>query len=234
MLFERYFVSMLFALMLFGKSLFKGWFTITAEEVTKGKEQTLLTKRNGPIKTRDSYSTKRKVHVWDESVNILTIVISVPNHKLDQNGKLNSNANSIEMDNFNETDQELSSSRISKVYVRANYDKDRTLQKIIGLLKERNATQISRLPPPWREKFNSLSLDNNGLLYMEERLVIPKDMRDNMLSAIHFGHAGRDAMLREAADVWWPRIHREIVEKAKSCQQCSQSGKNIKCLQSQN
>ena len=138
------------------------------------------------------------------------------------------------MDNFNESDRDLSPSRISKVYVRANYDKDRTLQKIIGLLKERNATQISRLPPPWREKFNSLSLDNNGLLYLEERLVIPEDMRDNMLSAIHFGHAGRDAMLREAADVWWPRIHREIVEKAKNCQQCSQSGKNLKCLQSQN
>ena len=69
---------------------------------------------------------------------------------------------------------------------------------------------------------------------MEERLVIPKDMRDNMLSAIHFGHAGRDAMLCETANVWWPRIHREIVEKAKSCQQCSQSGKNLKCLQSQN
>ena len=50
------------------------------------------------------------------------------------------------MDNFNEIDRELSSSRISKVYVRANYDKDRTLQKIIGLL-DRNATQISRLPP---------------------------------------------------------------------------------------
>ena len=68
---------MLFALTFFGNSPFKGWFTITAEEVTKGKEQTLVTKQNGPIKTCDSYSTKRKVHVWDESVNILTIVISV-------------------------------------------------------------------------------------------------------------------------------------------------------------
>ena len=232
MLFERYFVFMLFALMLFGNSPFKGWFTITAEEVTKGKEQTLLTKRNGPIKTCDSYSTKRKSTRMGRECKHFDN--SNQRSKLDQNGKLNSNANPIEMDNFNETDQELSSSRISKVYVRANYDKDRTLQKIIGLLKERNATQISRLPPPWREKLNSLSLDNNGLLYMEDRLVIPKDMRDNMLSAIHFGHAGRDAMLHEAADVWWPRIHREIVEKAKSCQQCSQSGKNIKCLQSQN
>ena len=35
---------------------------------------------------------------------------------------------------------------------------------------------------------------------MDERLVIPKDMRNNMLNAIPFGHTGRDAMLREAAD----------------------------------
>ena len=68
---------------------------------------------------------------------------------------------------------------------------------------------------------------------MDERLVIPRDMRDNMLSAIHFGHAGRDAMLREASEVWWPRIHREIIEKAKRCPQGSQAGKNIKCLETQ-
>ena len=68
---------------------------------------------------------------------------------------------------------------------------------------------------------------------MDERLVIPKEMRDNMLSAIHFRHAGRDAMLREAADVWLLCIHCGILEKAKSCQQCCQSGKILKCLQTQ-
>ena len=54
-----------------------------------------------------------------------------------------------------------------------------------------------------------------------------------MLSAIHFGHAGGDAMLREAADVWWNRKHREIVEKANNCPECIRAGKNIKCLKSQ-
>ena len=28
---------------------------------------------------------------------------------------------------------------------------------------------------------------------MDEKLVIPKDKRDHMLSAIHFGHAGRES-----------------------------------------
>ena len=68
---------------------------------------------------------------------------------------------------------------------------------------------------------------------MDQRLVIPKDMRENVLRTIHFGHAGRDAMLREASDVWWPRILREIIEKAKSCVECQNAGKNLECLKSQ-
>ena len=78
------------------------------------------------------------------------------------------------------------------------------IQKVINLVQNKNSAVIARLPPPWREKFNSFSVDSNGLLYMDHRLVIPKDMRENMLRAIHFGHAGRDAMLREASDVCGP------------------------------
>jgi len=68
---------------------------------------------------------------------------------------------------------------------------------------------------------------------MDERLVIPKSMRENMLNALHFGHVGRDSMLREATDIWWPRIHREIVELARNCEKCRTAGKNLKCIKSQ-
>ena len=68
---------------------------------------------------------------------------------------------------------------------------------------------------------------------MDQRLVIPKDMRETLLRALHFGHACRDSMLREAADVWWPYIHREIVEMAQKCSECSKAGKNLKCFKSQ-
>ena len=50
---------------------------------------------------------------------------------------------------------------------------------------------------------------------MDNRLVIPKNMRENVLRAIHFGHAGRDAMLKEAADIWWPRVHRDVASGCK-------------------
>ena len=94
---------------------------------------------------------------------------------------------------------------------------------------DKNSSVIPRLPRPWREKFGAVSLDSQSLLYMDQRLVIPNDMRENVLRAMHFGHAGRDAMLGKASDVWWPRFHREIIEKAKKCADCQKAGKNFKC-----
>ena len=128
---------------------------------------------------------------------------------------------------------DLVNSKISQVYVKANYENDKNIQKIIRLLKDKNSSLIARLPPPWRKKFSSFSLDSQDLLHMDQILVIPKDLRENVLRAIHFGHAGRDAMLRETSDVWWPRIHREIIEKAKNCVECQNAGKNLKCLKCQ-
>ena len=103
------------------------------------------------------------------------------------------------------TMQNASKSKISKNYIRANYEEDRHLQKVIKLVKSKDAAQIARLPVTWREKFTAFNLNSNNLLYMNERLVIPKNMQENMMNAIHFGHPGRNAMLRDAADVWWPQ-----------------------------
>ena len=128
--------------------------------------------------------------------------------------------------------KDLTKSKIT-IYVQAYAENDRTIQKVINLVLNKNTAVIARLPPPWREKFNSFSVDSNGLLYMDHRSVALKDMREIMLRAIHFGHAGRDAVLREASDVWWPRIHRESIDKARNCSECRVAGKNFKCIKSQ-
>ena len=40
-------------------------------------------------------------------------------------------------------------------------------------------------------------------------------------------------MLQAVADIWWPRIHRDIVLLAQSCPQCQQAGKKLKTLKTQ-
>ena len=68
---------------------------------------------------------------------------------------------------------------------------------------------------------------------MDKRLVIPKEMRENVMRAIDYGHAGQDAMLREASNLWWLKIHRQIVKRAQRCDECQKAGKNLKSLKSQ-
>ena len=40
-------------------------------------------------------------------------------------------------------------------------------------------------------------------------------------------------MLSMVADIWWPRIHREVIDQARLCENCLQAGKNLKCVLSQ-
>ena len=61
---------------------------------------------------------------------------------------------------------------------------------------------------------------------MDERLVIPKVLRPIILRSLHYGHQRRDSMLATVSNVWWLRLHREVVGIAQKCQQCKTAGKN--------
>ena len=112
----------------------------------------------------------------------------------------------------------------------AQYETNEFIQKIVGLLKKPDTTEISRLPTPWREKFKCLSLDANDFLYKDELLVFPKALRLVFIRSLDYGHPGRDTMLATVSIVWWPRFHREVVSLPKTCSQCQQAGKNIKTV----
>ena len=65
---------------------------------------------------------------------------------------------------------------------------------------------------------------------MDQRLVIPKLLRLIIMRSLYYGHPGRDNTLATVSNVWWLRLHREVVGIAKACQQCQVPGKNIKPL----
>ena len=92
--------------------------------------------------------------------------------------------------------------KINQAYLPANYEADKVLQKVIQLVKTREGSKISRLPAPWREKFNAFSVDHRNYLYMDQRLVIPANLRSSIMSSIHYGHPGSDTILRYVANIW--------------------------------
>ena len=203
------------------EEMFNKWFTFNV--INEIKPTLNKAKRTIESKLINSQNSEKELNT-----QVLTVHASV--HKVNQSKQVDKLAESKTM----AEQHDLENSKMSTVCVQANYEMNKTIQKVIRLVKDREVAVISLLPPKWREKFNSFIVHENGLLFMVYRLVIPKDMRENVLRAIHFGHAGRDSMLKEAADVWWPRIHRQIVEKAQKCAECLKAGKHLKCIKSQN
>ena len=62
---------------------------------------------------------------------------------------------------------------------------------------------------------------SNGFLTYDDRIVIPAEMRDDILGHIHLGHQGV-TKCRERANqsVWWPGISKEIQKKIELCNFC--------------
>ena len=94
----------------------------------------------------------------------------------------------------------------------ANYSADKLIQRVIRFVKNYNKTGVTRLPSPWRETFRAFSLDEREFLYMDNRLIIPQAMGPKIMCSLHYGHPGRDAMLAMIEDIWWTRIHGEVID----------------------
>ena len=137
------------------------------------------------------------------------------------------------IDKNSNTPLKSSIQRIGETILAGTYKSDQTLQKVITLIQHYDEKQFKKFPKVWQNRFNELSLDENNFLYLDERLVIPEELRRPIFRSLHWGHPGRDSMLQAVADIWWPQIHREIVLLAQTCNQCKDSGKNLKTIKPQ-
>ena len=66
-------------------------------------------------------------------------------------------------------------------------------------------------------------LIHNGLMMTSNRIVIPKDLQQEVLSQLHSGHQGiHKCKERACCSVWWPGINVDIEEYIKKCRVCCQ------------
>ena len=84
------------------------------------------------------------------------------------------------------------------------------------------------LPTDLQEFWNykdTLSI-KNGLLTCGSRIIIPYEMRVEMLQYIHEGHQGKErCLLRARNTVFWPKITNDIQELIERCIICQEHGK---------
>ena len=123
--------------------------------------------------------------------------------------------------------------RMGENMLAATYECDLLLQSVISLLQNYDQKKFNKLPKIWQQRFKDQRLDENNFIYIDERLVIPEELRRQIFRSLHWGLPGKDTILQAVADIWWPRIQREIVLEAQSCSRCQKAGKNIKTIQKQ-
>ena len=111
---------------------------------------------------------------------------------------------------------------LKTLIARTVIDPELTRVRISMRREDREAT-----PEGYRPVFGKLPI-RWGLIFMDDQIVVPVDLRRRLLDILHFGHAGLTKMTAEAKTFWWPNITRDIENKAKDCTACLASGKNLK------
>ena len=82
------------------------------------------------------------------------------------------------------------------------------------------------IPDGNRTVFDKLSI-RCGLVFVDDQIVIPIDLRRRLLEILHFGHSGITKMMSEAKIFWWPGMKKDIENKVQDCTACLTSGKNL-------
>ena len=105
--------------------------------------------------------------------------------------------------------------------IRKEIPKDETLSRIIDLLQ---ISIVPRKPDNIPESFMKVWCElsvSDGLLFRQDRLVIPNSLQKRVVKAAHEGHLGivnTKRLLR--SKVWFQNLDREAEREIKNCHAC--------------
>ena len=117
----------------------------------------------------------------------------------------------------------------SKKFLAILTGKDAILKEVRDCVIRNDAERLQEISPYLFSYWRDLSM-KHGCVCLDERIAIPKSIKDAVLEDIHSTHPGSFAMLSLAQNIWWPYIHRDILAKASECKACTEIGKNLKSV----
>ena len=72
-------------------------------------------------------------------------------------------------------------------------------------------------------KFREELTLHNGVLFKNQRIIIPHSLRSEMLARLHSSHLGIEACLRKARDrIYWPNMTTHIKDAVAKCEVCAE------------
>ena len=85
------------------------------------------------------------------------------------------------------------------------------------------------MSPYTNQLWNQLSVVDDCIL-VDNRLAVLAQLRPAVMKRTHTGHPGQDAMLDASNHLWRPHMHKDIINLAEECRECTHYGKNAKYI----
>ena len=106
-------------------------------------------------------------------------------------------------------------------------DTRRYFGSVISALKRGWSSHTKRRFPSHFARRDELSVTPDGLLCLNDRVVIPPTLCEPVLKDLHSGHLGVEKMKSLARMMcWWPTIDADICRTAKNCSECVHKTRN--------
>lgn len=101
-----------------------------------------------------------------------------------------------------------------------NDDEMQTLIKYINEGWPKDKKNICGIVKPYYGIANELSIID-GLIFKSDKLVVPKNLRSEMLNLIHYNHFGIEKCKARAREIlYWPFMSKEIADMVSNCYVC--------------
>ena len=106
-------------------------------------------------------------------------------------------------------------------------DEDHSLHLTKRALINRDYSGFCRIDA-YLKSFWQCSAVVDGCVVVDNRLAFPNCLQKPLPTRLHRSHAGQLAMVDAALYIWWPRMHRDIIQLCKDCPQCTKFSQNLK------
>ena len=96
---------------------------------------------------------------------------------------------------------------------------DPHLREIRDCVQQKDWPRLKEFDSTFHKLRDSLS-NTNGVLCLDEKIVVPKKLRIKFVNLLHAAHPGQLGMTAAAEYMWWPGKNKQLIAKCKSCMSC--------------
>ena len=99
------------------------------------------------------------------------------------------------------------------------------MNRLGRVIEKNDRTGFEFMGPYKNPLWNQLSVVDDCIL-VDDCLAVHAQLRPAVLKRIHRGRPGQEDMLDVPNYLWWPHIHKDIVNLAKECRESTRYGNN--------